>query len=458
MNFAAPEAMEVQQVDGMGRAWVARAAIGAGQVVLQDSAFVAATCDDDECVACGESHSVESEESDAGSATGSETGGSAICEAFNRPPWVALGREMLFQAEDGLADIEGIDDLDKARVLLKCLAMERTVLDEAFKDLSGEHMTKCEATATQVNETPFASELRALANLSDDQEGFKALVARIVAVMNTNCHTLEDIEGVGIFLKGCIFAHDCNPNCNYSSTGTNLVALTTRDVKAGDILSLDYLNSWAIPTGERMEKLRDSYGFECTCAKCAGLIADRVRAFNCPRKADDESDHVVCAFGGPETNVFKCLACDYIASEEEAGAFRAAEEAYRNGTIQEETLQSLRSEHHLLLEGVQEAKEDTVPGSEEHLNLWKFSVKLTDLLLPPAHHERVIVFDQLGQLLFQANDHDGSRKAFRKALEESRKCNGDASVSNLTKSLEMIVENPPKTIQELIASYSHSTA
>jgi hypothetical protein len=106
------------------------------------------------------------------------------------------------------------------------------------------------------------------------------LVGKLLGVLNTNQHELEDIGGSGLFVFAAIMEHDCWPNCSFSTSGTTLRVSAVRSIAVGEALSIDYSNMYYSPTAERQEYLEKVYNFKCTCALCLG--PDRKRAFSCP--------------------------------------------------------------------------------------------------------------------------------------------------------------------------------
>jgi SET domain len=67
-----------------------------------------------------------------------------------------------------------------------------------------------------------------------------AAAARVLAVLNTNSHELEELEGSGLFLLACVMEHDCRPNCSFTTFGDTLYMTAVQRISAGDRISIDY--------------------------------------------------------------------------------------------------------------------------------------------------------------------------------------------------------------------------
>ena len=76
--------------------------------------------------------------------------------------------------------------------------------------------------------------------------------------------------GAACYPHASMFNHSCAPNCvvTYSGAGVMRVRVAS-DVAAGAELTHCYIDLCA-PTVERAERLRQQYGFLCTCRRCAG--------------------------------------------------------------------------------------------------------------------------------------------------------------------------------------------
>jgi hypothetical protein len=117
-------------------------------------------------------------------------------------------------------------------------------------------------------------------------------IQRLYDIMSTNCIVAE------LGLKPVMFAggvrghvvvphygffplmsranHSCTPSVTLvhprsTSAGSVTTFVTTRDVKAGEALTMDYVN--ATPLSKKRLELYKGFGFRCRCERCRGLCA-----------------------------------------------------------------------------------------------------------------------------------------------------------------------------------------
>lgn len=75
-------------------------------------------------------------------------------------------------------------------------------------------------------------------------------------------------SGTALYATASLLNHDCNPNLNvHMSRGGQIAFVASRDIKAGDELSITYIDA-NLQTSERLRALRHGYGFECKCERC----------------------------------------------------------------------------------------------------------------------------------------------------------------------------------------------
>lgn len=77
----------------------------------------------------------------------------------------------------------------------------------------------------------------------------------------------EDVPESGIFFRGSLFNHSCEPNCRPSFLGDAIIVVAMSDVPASEELTFTYVPPDAT-VGERRKMLLENYGFECDCARC----------------------------------------------------------------------------------------------------------------------------------------------------------------------------------------------
>ena len=76
-------------------------------------------------------------------------------------------------------------------------------------------------------------------------------------------------RGAAVFPLASGLNHSCAPNCELAFAEDNSAhVVTTRAVALGEELTISYVDAGGADD-ERREELRETYGFECACARCA---------------------------------------------------------------------------------------------------------------------------------------------------------------------------------------------
>ncbi|TCD68412.1 hypothetical protein EIP91_010813 [Steccherinum ochraceum] len=78
----------------------------------------------------------------------------------------------------------------------------------------------------------------------------------------------SELLGFAVYPVPSFLNHNCSPNVQSSGDGRRLRFLTTKDVAAGDQLSISYGHVENLPLRERQRELLDGWFFECVCTKC----------------------------------------------------------------------------------------------------------------------------------------------------------------------------------------------
>ncbi|KAK6363120.1 hypothetical protein TWF730_000567 [Orbilia blumenaviensis] len=110
----------------------------------------------------------------------------------------------------------------------------------------------------------------------------------------------------GIYATIGLINHSCVANAHHSWNKT-LEAETihaTRDIKAGEEITIYYLTGDTSQTRQRM--LKESFGFDCACQLCS-LPADKIQASDRRRKEIAILDHLIAYSGRAMTNPDACL-------------------------------------------------------------------------------------------------------------------------------------------------------
>lgn len=83
-------------------------------------------------------------------------------------------------------------------------------------------------------------------------------------------NALQTVIGHGVFPKGAILNHSCDPNCVLTYEGKRQVIRTIKPVTERDELFHSYTDICE-PTIVRQSHLKSIYGFMCECQRCQGL-------------------------------------------------------------------------------------------------------------------------------------------------------------------------------------------
>ncbi|KAG7375448.1 SET and MYND domain-containing protein 3 [Phytophthora boehmeriae] len=110
------------------------------------------------------------------------------------------------------------------------------------------------------------------------QQELETEILELFGRVNCNAFSLanqvtNEVVGLGLFPEGALFNHDCDPNCVVSFCGQQMQVRTVRDVEAGEELTVSYIELLQ-PTHARREELKNSYFFECACARCQDAIQE----------------------------------------------------------------------------------------------------------------------------------------------------------------------------------------
>ena len=98
------------------------------------------------------------------------------------------------------------------------------------------------------------------------------LAADLLGTIAINGHTVCDDElaeiGIGLYPLAALTNHDCDPSAAQTfGDNAELTLRALRDLAPGDAVTIGYIDL-AATTSARRKALRDSYLFECRCARC----------------------------------------------------------------------------------------------------------------------------------------------------------------------------------------------
>lgn len=470
MTVSAPSFADsgVRVADGgaKGKVVLATRAFAPGDVIFAEEAFVFAPWSFDVCPKCEERKS----DAVAGSLCACERKSAAEFKPLY-PGALAADLARREQVVRFMAGLDGIDEVDRARCVLRCLAMvERN---------SGALAAVLQLTSANYERAlKAATELRVFAPDAFPATISDAQVATLISVLNTNSHELENLGGSGLFLSACRMEHNCSPTCSFTTYNAQLWMTAIKPIAVGDALSIDYGNFFYRPTEERMSSLLESYGFVCSCDAC--LVApDTTRSFQCQKSGcHKRRDGVVWPYPQPSPAplktpdylafVWKCGSCHEVATAQEVARFVAAEkDLLENGfpesldEVDAVVSQGVVHECHYLLFwaldaiGCEAAALLAFLDDEEHhanlIKTWERIIASMNAVVPSAHHEKTIYYDNLAQVRVVLGDLAGAKYAYTCAFEVACAVSGEHCVP--TQKLRKLMENPPKTGTELRKIY-----
>ncbi|GAB9473064.1 hypothetical protein Gpo141_00010224, partial [Globisporangium polare] len=211
-----------------GKVVRATCVFAAGEAIFSEQAFVYAPWSTDVCKGCEESRSDAS------------TGARCLCDREGAKPllYSKVLTEYVPRREEVvklMADMDGIAEVDRARCILRCLAMherDTSALKDVLQLTSANYERSLEAATALREQAPEIF-----------PDGFTdAQLATLIGVLNTNSHELENLGGSGLFLSACRMEHNCAPNCSFTTYDAQLWMTAIKPINEGDALSIDYGN------------------------------------------------------------------------------------------------------------------------------------------------------------------------------------------------------------------------
>ncbi|KAG7396409.1 hypothetical protein PHYBOEH_002277 [Phytophthora boehmeriae] len=465
--------VRVAQDPVKGKVVFSERAFQPGQVIFSELAFVAAPWSTDLCGGCEELRSSTATASSANASSPSKH--RCHCERTGSPKVMYSPR---LQDNVGRRNVvvgimktmDGIEEVDRARCILKCLAMyerDPQALDEVLS-LTWAGQERATSAALQLRrQLPdiFPS------GFSDQQ------MATLIGVLNTNSHELENLGGSGLFLSACRMEHNCAPNCSFTTFDSMLWMTAIRPIAPGDALSIDYGNFFYRPTPERQASLFESYGFVCTCEACV-LLPDPTRAVHCTSGNCPQGVMLPCPVRAANSSVgthqlqfeWRCQTCGEIADSNAHTQILAAEQdILENGfpesldEVDAVVRRGVLHERHYLLFwaldniGCEAAATTSFQAeAEQHrralAQVWERIIAHMHVVVPTAHHEKTIYYDNLAQVQVVLGDLTAASRAYARAYEIS--CLVSGTDCSPTRKLQRLMEKPPQTAEELRELYA----
>ncbi|KAK2636172.1 hypothetical protein Ddye_030964 [Dipteronia dyeriana] len=173
--------------------------------------------------------------------------------------------------------LSGEDSSEKAQ-----LVMWKNFIDKIVESTS-----KCQRTHHLIStlsngenedelEVPNISIFRAESEESNYSNG-KLDMDRILSILDVNSLVEEAVSakvlgknrgfhGVGLWLLASFINHSCNPNARRVHVGDFVMVHASRDVKAGEEITLAYFD--VLSSLEKRKEMSKTWGFHCNCKRC----------------------------------------------------------------------------------------------------------------------------------------------------------------------------------------------
>lgn len=388
--------------------------------------------------------------------------------------------KMMDQYHEELANFDQIQCLDTARCLLQLVALHILQMKSSYPvdqipDCSNKMnmlmqlgVSSVEANAENIS---AVRQFRSLYPKLIPKTISDSIVGKFLGILKTNQHELEDIEGSGLFVLAAIMEHNCNPNCSFTTHNNHMFVTAIKPIKPNERLSIDYSNDFYSPTAHRREYLQETYGFQCDCSMCLG--PDRKRSFVCPECPSKLEDSIIFPIGNDDSkfNWSVCSICGYKGAPEYLQHCLDRESYYLGAPpLLEADVDSIIAEgileksHYLLFAALDEVAVKLSVSARRacnkaaYLSAIKIQQRVISILnssvMPNLHHEKVLMYDKLGQLAVAAGEQSLAKSSFRKAFEISRLTCGDSVP--ITQNLYILSEETPVSIQELISKFKAS--
>ncbi|KTG01897.1 hypothetical protein cypCar_00009980 [Cyprinus carpio] len=147
------------------------------------------------------------------------------------------------------------------------------------------HLDKLDNEKNEMNDTDIAALHHFYSRHLDSPDN--AALTELFAQVNCNGFTIEDEElshlGSAVFPDVALMNHSCSPNVIVTYKGTVAEVRAVQDISPGEEIFNSYIDL-LYPTEDRIERLRDSYFFNCDCKECTYKSKD-----NKPKWRSDKS-------------------------------------------------------------------------------------------------------------------------------------------------------------------------
>ncbi|CAK4079874.1 unnamed protein product [Aphanomyces euteiches] len=431
-------AVQVAQDTAKGRYVIATRPHQPGEIVFQDEAFVFASCK-------AESFLKSKQATFAQLLDSNESANDFHPNMHN----------LFFNLLSTMRGLDMIGEVDRAKCILKSVTkflQNPSSLDNMLS-LSYANEAACLDTAQQLIKRFPAVFTQVTA----------PTLAKIIGVLSTNSHELETLGGTGLFLSACLMEHNCYANCSFTTFESTLWVTAIRPIQVNEPLSIDYGNMFYRPLQERQEHMQQGYGFTCVCRACTEF-PDKTRAYQCRLNG---CTGLVHPFPTKPIETYRCLVCHQAWSIAQVKAIKTMEQelkanlptTYRD-ILRIEASTPFHRFHYLLFWALDNLGLKGAQGLNHDIEtlgaMWSDLISAIEYVVPEAHHEKTIYYDELAQVQIITGDIPGAVEAYGVAYGISCVVSGASTPPTLA--LKDLMDNPPKDRNELLLRYGTSVA
>ncbi|KAF0698542.1 Aste57867_10841 [Aphanomyces stellatus] len=443
------------QVDAVkGRYVTAAKPYAAGEIVFQDQAFVFATCNGEDLL-----------ELKLRKPTFDQLVDSAHESANEFHP---SQHKLFCSLLSVMRGIEIIGEVDRAKCILKCvtkLLQTPSALNDMLT-LSYANEPACVQVAQQLTQKFPAVFTQVTV----------PVLAKIIGVLNTNSHELEAlgnfflrkliqifmwrIRGHGVVFVGVLDGAQlfCKLQVCFTTDGDTLWVTAIRPIEPNEPMSIDYGNMFYRPRQERQEHMLRGYGFTCVCHACTEF-SDKTRVYQCRLNG---CRGLVHPFPTKPMETYRCMTCQQAWSPAQVQAIVGMEQELEanlpttyHDILRIEANTPFHRYHYLLFWALDNLGLKGAQGLEHDVNtlaaMWSDLISGMEYVMPDAHHEKTIYYDQLAQIQVITGDIPGAVEAYETAYRIS--CVVSGATTPPTLALKALMENPPRNRHDLIARY-----
>lgn len=398
-----------------------------------------------------------------------------------------------------MAGIQGIDTPDRARMLVQIMKLlvvcngdvEHQAVAPLYA-LAAVHVQECTTAVSSMHTLEQNVQMTVTPSGVSD-----ALIARALAVLNTNCMEInvasQGMEGSALFTQASRIQHSCQPNASFQTfvdkkdKSLRVAVHIIEPIKAGSVVTIDYLNQMYCSRELRQSLLQEQYDFTCDCSRCESTL-DPTRTFDCGACGQGV---ITIAYSGrsaqqPQVQEgAQCGACKRVCTPVELQAFKNVEKKiialYGLGDEEEEVVgmdteeddanalwyrkpmavilqdvKPLHPSHYIcftLLEARGRLLLDTRENLQETQAIWEHLIVCVSRVLPRNSDQKCVLIDELAQIRILQNKIPAAKEAYKLALDISNISFGVGHENSIE--LAGLYTNTPQNAQQMQKAYAN---